>query len=391
MPTHLIKLALLAAIVLAELLCLSGCRAKAPIYVWRPALVATPRYSRIALAPVAGQAQVSQAMELAMLNQRPTARADLALLTTEQLAQVSPVRLVSTASLSNDLIALQAAKAAGADIVLCGQVIDYRLDFAGDEQQPKPAEQNMNQVFFQRLGAQNQNAKDAGYHMAMSWTVLDTHTGKTLGSHQFKIQSKDIADRYPDLQNISAQPAEQLVAACARETWKTLSPVVEKDLVRLAVPLFQPGSWRVWRGVRAAKKGQWQTAEMYWQKVADGWLPASAAHHNLAIAKAAREDFTGAKQDLQNATGIMSRRLPQETLVWLDHNHKLYCQAHQLPEPVEGWSFKNPYGDSQDESYTVQAVDSRDLPWWSDIPGLNLLDTTQDKPESLPAPRSSEP
>ena len=130
-----------------------------------------------------------------------------------------------------------------------------------------------------------------------------------------------------------------------------MSPYVYKDQVRLAVSWFQPGSFRVWRGVRAAKKGQWQIAEQYWQSAADGLLPSPAAHHNLAIAKAAREDFSSAKQELQHATGIMSRRLPPETLIWLDHNHKSYCKAHQLAEPIEGWSFANPYSKPSDERF----------------------------------------
>ncbi|MFO0942841.1 MAG: hypothetical protein U0930_19055 [Pirellulales bacterium] len=292
-------------------------------------------------------------MQEALMQQRPTARADVALLTAEQLLQVSPIRLVSTDSLSNDLVALQAAKTAQADLLLCGQVIDGKLDLESEVTQPKPEEQNMNQVFFQRLGLQKSKTNDPGYYLVMSWNVLETQTGKSVGNCQIKITSGDVAKNYPDLQSLADQPSQQLIQASAREAWKVLSPFVYKDQVRLAVTWFQPGSFRVWRGVRAAKKGQWQIAEMYWQSAADSLLPSPAAHHNLAIAKAAREDFSGAKQELQAATGIMSRRLPPETLVWLDFNHKLFSQAHQLGEPPEGWSFKNPYAELSDEKAIV--------------------------------------
>lgn len=284
------------------------------------------------------------------MQQRPAARADVALLTAEQLLQVSPIRLVSTDSLSNDLVALQAAKVAQADLLFCGQVIESKLDLDSEAAKPKPEEQNMNKVFFQRLGLQNSQTKDPGFYIVMSWTVIETQTGKSVGGCQVKVRSSDVAKNYPDLQVLNDQPAQQLIQASAREAWKVLSPFVYKDQVRLAVTFLQPGSFRVWRGVRAAKKGQWQMAESYWQSVADGLLPAPAAHHNLAIAKAAREDFSGAKQELQSATGIMSRRLPPETLVWLDFNHKLFNQSHQLGEPPEGWSFNNPYADVSNEN-----------------------------------------
>ena len=321
---------------------LSGCRARAPIYVWRPAKVTVPKPSRIALAPVAGDMQLAAFLEQALMQQRPAARSDIAILTSQQLAQVSPVRLASTAALSNDLIALQAARAAGADLVLCGQVIDGKLDFNNASPASAP-QQNMNQVFFQRLG-KNQT-KDPGFHLVMAWNVLDTRTGKLVGSNQFKITSRDLVKKYPDLQVLQASPTEQLITACARESWRTLAPTVEKEEVRLAVSFLQPGSWRVWRGVRAAKKGQWQLAEQYWQSAADGLLPSPAAHHNLAIAKASREQFQAAKAELQSATGLLSRRLPPETLVWLDYNHRLYHQAHQLGTPSEGWSFPTPYNE----------------------------------------------
>lgn len=304
--------------------------------------MAVERHARIAIAPVAGPSPVAGAIESALLAQRPMVRSDVAILTAQQLMEASPIRLASTTALSNDLLALQAAKAAGADLVLCGQIIEQRLDWAKDQVVESPkTEQNMNQVFFQRLGQANK-PKDPGYHLVMSWNVLSTQSGQSIATNQFKIKSSDVPTRYPDLQATSLQPSQQLINACAREAWKSLSPVVEKDQIRLAASWLQPGSWRVLLGVRAAKKGQWPIAEQYWQSAADGLLPSPAAHHNLAIAKAAREDFPAAKQELQHATGPLSLRLPPETLVWLDHHHQQFNQAHRLPPPAEGWSFGHP-------------------------------------------------
>jgi hypothetical protein len=357
-------------IVLGLLVFLVGCRTRVPIHVWHPPNITVERNALIAIAPISGPSQIATSLDSAMFAQRPAARGDIAILTSDQLTAASPIRLASTAVLSNDLMALQAAKAAGADIVLCGQILEQKLDWSED--QPPPAkETNMNNVFFQRLGA-NGKQKEHDFYLLMSWSALSTHTGQVLGTEQMKIRSSDIPNRFPDLQSMSGQPNQQLIAACAREAWKTVTPKVEKDQVRLASPWFQPGSWRVLRGVRAAKKGQWPIAEQYWQSAADGWLPSPAAHHNLAIAKAAREDFSEAKKELQNATGPLSLRLPAETLVWLDHYHKQYTKAHQLPPPEEGWSFEPPEL-PEGLSASVHTVDVAQLPWWSDIPMAQRL------------------
>src|SRR5690606_24603705 len=108
------------------------------------------------------------------------------------------------------------------------------------------------------------------------------------------------------------------IRATARESWKTVAPFIAKDSVRLAVPWLQPGSFTVRRGVRAARQGNWPLAQQHWQRSADGLWSHPAAHHNLALALAAREDYPAAKAELQKATGPLSLRLPPETLVWLD-------------------------------------------------------------------------
>lgn len=356
---------ILTATIVGLLPVTAGCRTLAPIYVWRPPQVATTTHARVALAPVVAAPELSAAIETAMLAQRPAARADLAVLTPMQLQQAAPVRLASTTGLASDLAALEAAKCAGADILLFGQVhscnIDWSQDTAGTA---KLASVDPGQHLLERLGLRSK--KDAGYHIMLYWNVLDVRTGKSLGSQQFKLHSRDLNARYPDLNSMAEQPGLQLITGSARESWKAVAPYVVKEEVLLAKPVFQPGSWRVLRGVRAAKHGNWQMAEYHWQKAAWKWLPTPAAHHNLAIARAAREDFAGAKQQLQHATGPLSLRLPAETLVWLDDNHRKYHQSHRLDKPAEGWSFPDYVPPTQQLS--VQQVNENDLPWWSGLP-----------------------
>lgn len=359
-------LRLLTATVVGLLPAMAGCRTWAPIYVWRPAQVATTSHARVALAPVVAAPELSAAIESAMLAQRPAARADLAVLTSQQLQQAAPVRLASTIPLTSDLAALEAAKCAGADILLFGQVHSCNIDWSRDS--TGVAEQDINdpkKTFLEKLGLQSK--KDPGYHILLYWNVLDVRTGKSIGSQHFKLHSCDLALRYPDLNSMAKQPGLQLITGSARESWKAVAPYVVKDEVLLAQPVLQPGSWRVLRGVRAAKQGNWQMAEYHWQKAAAwNWLPTPAAHHNLAIAHAAREDFSSAKQQLQQATGPLSLRLPSETLVWLDDNHRKYHQSHRLDKPAEGWAFPDYVPPTQQLS--VHQINENDLPWWSGLP-----------------------
>ncbi len=348
---------------------LSGCRSTVPIFVWRPPQVCTPVGAKLALAPVAGDPELARRIEEAMLLQRPAACADVALFTADQLIESSPIRLVSTASLNNDLTALQAARATGADILVQGAIlatdVTYNDLFEADQAAAQAQKANMNRMFFTRL--YQPPAETANHRMLLSWRIIDVPTGKTLGAHSFTMHTRSVAQEYPDLEATLQNPAALLIAGSARETWKTIAPVVERGEVRLAVPWLQPGAWLVRRGVKAAKKGDWPQAEQAWEKASKRFWFSAPAHHNLAIAKAAREDFPAAKLQLLKARGPFNYRLPSETLFWLDQNHRLYHQAHGLPKPAEGWAFPEPSDVTPYERY-AEPIDLAELPWWAAIP-----------------------
>lgn len=368
---HATSQILLLRLNLLLMCCLLGCRSVAPIHVWSPSKLTTPSGSKVAIAALSIDPTLATILENAVIEQRPAARSDLAVLTSRQLLEAAPVRLASTASalgmIGSDLEAIRSAQAAGADWLLFGQVYSCDIDWNDESEALNKRNASGNQNFFQRLGLQ----KDLGpnRHIVMSWNVFEVSTGKSIGSQQFRLTSHEVLELYPDLQHLAERPGFQLITAAARETWRSVAPTVEKTEVRLAAPWFQPGSLRVLFGVHAAKRGQWQVAEGYWSSVASSWLPTPAAHHNLAVAMAAREDFTSAKQELLKARGPLSARLPGETLVWLDHQHRHYNQAHQLGDPPEGWAFPTAI-ERTVESNSMRPVNEDELPWWAGLPGL---------------------
>ena len=338
-----------------------GCRSTVPIHVWKPAEVPTLSSARVALAPVAGDPELAHLIEQQLLAQRPAAKANVSLFTADQLADRSPVRLASTAALTSDLVSIQAARSVGADIVLQGEILSANLE-AEALAQPPVESKNMNEAFFQR----RQKKKPKEESLMLSWRVIDVATSRTLGAKSFTLYTKQASKEYPDLAMVNQDDTTLLVAASARETWKAISPIVSRERIRLAKPWLQPGAWRVRRGIAAAKRGQWQTAEEHWQAAVQ-WFPFCApAHHNLAIAYAAQEDFAAAKKQLGRATGLFAIRLPGETLFWLDKHHRQYHAAHGLPKPENGWAFPDP--PTATNIHLEPPVDLDELPWWTAIP-----------------------
>ena len=107
---------------------LTGCRTVAPIFVWRPPQIETQPGARLALAPIVAYPELAMAIEAAMLVQRPAARADLAVLTAEQLLEAA-VRLASTLPLANDLAALHASPRS--EPIFCYAAKSTRVSWTG--------------------------------------------------------------------------------------------------------------------------------------------------------------------------------------------------------------------------------------------------------------------
>ncbi len=336
-----------------------GCRRSVPIHVWHPPQTTLVPAARVALAPIAGSPELARRIEQALLVQRPQVRNDLAILTPEQLTESSAVRLASTAALTSDILSIQAARAAGADVVLQGEILNADVNLEPTSETPKVT--NWNLAFFRKQDDQAKHEK-----ILMSWRVIDVASARTIGTASFNLETQAAIKQYPDLDFVEHDQTQLLISASARESWKTVAPFVTKDQVRLAVPWLQPGAFTVRRGVAAARKGNWELAQQRWERTTKYFWFNAAAHHNLALAHAAREDFPAAKDQLRKATGPFSIRLPSETLVWLDQQHRYHNQALGLGIPTEGWAFPEPVPNQQVES--VPTVDVATLPWWTALP-----------------------
>ena len=339
----------------------TGCQTTAPVHVWVPPAVEVAPKSKVALMPVSGHPELAARLEDQLLAQRPAAKADVALFTAKQLHLLSPVRLASTSAMSSDHLALNAARNMGADLLLKGDVLSDTIQWDGEDgAQASNEPVDWNQAFFQRTD----DDAEGNESLLLTWRVIDVDTGKTLDAYSQNLNTEKAKEQYPDLEAIHQDSTQLLIAASAREAWKLLSPTVVKDDVTLAKPWLQLGAWRTRRGVKAATKGDWQTAKEHFEKAAKFPFNA-AANHNLAVALAAKEEFAAAKKQLGQLKGPFATQMPGETLFWLDQRHRVYNEAHGIPDPIEGWVFSEP---AKHKVEYVPPVDVEDLPWWTAIP-----------------------
>ena len=348
------------------MIAIAGCATRVPIYTWTPSGIDIPAKTSVGLAPVAGPANVTGPLQKELLAQRPAAKADIAVYTPENLAERFPVRLASTASLSNSVAAIYAARQSGVDVLLVGEVVESTLQLIPVEQQEKP-KPNMNELFFQRLGRGKDEKEIPDQRIVVSWNAIDVPSGKTLGNHVVNLTLKQALQEYVDLDQGDTVDPQVLLTACARESWKAISPSVYKQEVKLARTYLLPHSWSVRNGIQAAKIGEWEIAQQHWEKASKGWLANPAALHNLAISDVAREDFEMAKFHVRAAAGWYRHALPSETLFWVDSQQKAYHRAHQLPRPDDGWLIPDA-ASGVTSLDSVKPVDVHELPWWTAIP-----------------------
>jgi hypothetical protein len=321
---------------------LAGCRTTAPIHVWHQSQHTCPQGVKIAISTLTGDPQLVASLEGAMLAQRPQARPDFAIISSRQMAERSPVQLASTANIESDLTALQAAKRMKANLLLEGEIMSAKLNDPAKveprSEAPKPRE-----------------------YLLISWRLIEVDSSSQLATHIVSIDNHQADERYPDLIRFDPNPTSRLLAAGARDSWKVVAPSVEVEGVELMVPWLQLGAIRTRAGIVDAKRGRWDLAEQRWINPFN-----VSARHNLAIAQAAKEDFSAAKQQLRKTRWPLSTRLPPESFFWLDQKHRQFVAAHGLENPIEGWMFPDPQPDQQ--GLHVRPVEIESLPWWTAVP-----------------------
>lgn len=303
------------------LACTSGCRTTAPIHAWAAPQLGSAVGKQVALAGVQGPRELTDPLQRRLLSQAPKEPGrQLTMVSLEQMVAYesrnparsgSKIQLVSALEETpNDLAIASVARHQGLDYVLRGEVI-------------------------QKRSASQQNQAEPGT-LKVSWRLTGLDAGYPSGGNPIALDVKAARVLYPDLAAVS-DLNEVLTQAMVRETFRLITPSVQRYQIQLEIPYLLPGSAKIRRGNRAAREGRWGDAEKLWSEVQDRYPIQLAALHNLALAAAAGQDFSRAKKLARKAIRYSPSDLHKQTLVWIELKQRAYHEAFALPDPPEGW------------------------------------------------------
>ncbi len=312
---------LMTLLVCSILALTSGCRMAAPIHAWAPPQLGSAVGKQVALSGVQGPRELAGPLQRQLLSQVPKDPGrQLTMVSLEEMVAYescdpagsdSKIKLVSALDENpNDLAVASVARHQGIDYVLRGEVI-------------------------QKRHASQQNQADPGT-LNVSWRLTGLEAEYPGGGNPIILDVKSARELYPDLAYVS-DLNEALTQAMVRETFRLITPSVDRYQVALEIPYLLPGSAKIRRGNRAAREGRWGEAEKLWSDVRERHPTQLAALHNLALAAAAGQDFSRAKKLARKAMRYNPSQLHKKTLVWIELKQRAYHQAFALPDPPEGW------------------------------------------------------
>ena len=298
-----------------------GCRMTAPIHAWAPPQLGSAVNKQVALAGVQGPRELAKPLQRQLLGQAPKDPGrQLTMVSLEEMVAYesrdharpkNAIQLVSAVEETpNDLVVASVARDQGIDYVLRGEVIQQRHAFQSDQADPGT--------------------------LSVSWRLTGLDAEYPGGGNPIVLDVKTARNLYPDLAFVS-DLNEVLTQAMVRETFRLITPSVDRYQVKLEIPYLLPGSAKVRKGNRAAREGRWGEAEKLWAEVRERHPTQLAALHNLALAAAAGQDFSRARKLARKAIRYNPSQLHKQTLVWIELKQRAYHRAFGLPDPPEGW------------------------------------------------------
>ena len=323
------------------------------MHVWREASIAKRPLQRVALGGVAGPPEIAAQLQNAILQNQPNFAGHIAMLDPLWLEQNTAVQVANFEGNPSDVGAINAARRAGADVLIEAEVLRHDLE-------PRPPQPQSRWFRKERQIPES---------MTVAWKLTDVQTGHRIAQETTVVDREKAEKLYPDLEMSASDGAGRVITAAARNSWDFLSPHLEKENATLALPWFTPGATRMRRGNGYARQGRWDKAEAEWQEVADRYRRNRGAWHNLAMAAVAREDFTMARMRLEHAKSWLPLTPDEASLVWLETQQRAFHSAHQLPPPPGGWTLPDPPQVLRpDQVQSTHPKDIEDMPWWTAIP-----------------------
>ncbi len=294
---------------------LSGCRMGVPIHVWQPPTLESTVGKSVAVAQVSGPDDISEAISSGVIAEAPSDPGrTVKMVAASELQPKTQIQLVNFVDEQPSDVALAAvARREGFDFMLHGRVLQAS--------NPTGSKQNES-------------------NLSLSWRLVSLTDRQSAGGRPVVVDYESAIERYPDLAMLTDRQ-QVLTTAAVRETFGLFTPTVSRDRIQLEIPYLLPGSKRVREGNLAAMRGEWGKARQIWSEIVDRNPVQVAALHNLAIAEAAAQNFSRAKELARLAIRRHPTKLHKQTMVWIELRQRDYHESFGLPEPPEGWFVTN--------------------------------------------------
>lgn len=286
-----------------------------PVHTWKPPELESTVGKQVVVADVVGPKDLAQNLHERLLANPPKDPGrQTRLISSDVLQDKSQIQLAAASKVeTSDIVLASVARSEGYDYVLRGEVLE-------DRRIRKP--------------------QDEPKKLTVSWQLFALGDQRPTGGSPVAVDVESAIEKYPDLALLGSED-EVLRSAVVRETFGLITPSIQKRHAQIAIPYLLPGSKDVRRGNIAAYKGQWGEAESIWKEAVERHPSQVAAIHNLALAAAASQDFSRAKELVRRAIRLQPVKLYKETLVWIELRQREYHEAFQLPDPPEGWFVTN--------------------------------------------------
>jgi len=313
------------------LLSVSGCRMGVPIHVWQPPILKSTVGKRVVLETVAGPVDTAEPIRDKLLAMVPQDRGRATtIVQAGDLQGRSTVQVASASDIDpSDVELASLARQQSVDFLLRGEVLEQ---FSEVRKRNEPLEQptQLNQL------PEAKAETDDNPRLTLSWRLTAIGQEPSSVGQPIVVDLESALERYPDLAILN-DPNEILSTAVVRETYRLITPSVDRQRVQLGIAYFTLGSKEVQRGNIAALAGRWAEAEKIWTEVLDRHPLQITAIHNLALAAVAGQDFSRAKKLARKAIRLQPTPLHRKTLVWIELRQRDYHKSFDLPDPPEGW------------------------------------------------------
>jgi tetratricopeptide (TPR) repeat protein len=284
--------------------------------VLRPAQLDVSGIGRIAVVDFQGEGDTGAIARSALLAQLAENR-HYTLVDQTELARIQPAAF--TQGLTDEAAAVAAARQAGVDEILTGQVVsysaedmvqqDHHISIAGAGGASTKGDKAGG--FGIGLDTNTLHARDAS--VSLAFKLIDVRTGEVRDakqvSHSYEARVVNGQGEMPGRERILSD----LMRRCSSDVVAAVAPHRERIEVILARQYWGNGLNALKRGNGLAKAGDWAGAEAAWQAALKENPQNHAAHHNLALAAESRGDYDAAKKHLSAAMKHYAATLYHET------------------------------------------------------------------------------